>query len=189
MQQLVGRQPAGTLLCLHMQVPTDALTARQAWRLRWHCTTSPALAEPPSNAALCSIVPRLATSIREAVSDPVVLEHLIDHIAQLLDEAMGPLLTPARISLRQPRPPGVPVEVRRWHLAPCTRSEMLGSPDRSLHFSMRAEGAQSSQAVLSPQNTCRAPLCKPTPKQGSPYKPRMSSSLGRCINPSWPSPA
>ena len=175
----------GTLLRLHTQVPTEVLTAvhgtaGQAWGPRWHCTTSLVLAESPDNAAPCSTAPRLAASIRKAASSPMVLEHLMDPITRL---------TAAWISPRQPQPRRVPVEVQPWHFVPCTGSEMLGSPDKSLHFCMRAEGAQSSQAVPSSQNTCRASLCKPTQKQGSPYKPRMSLSLGSCINLPWPAPA
>lgn len=105
------------------------------------------------------------------------------------------LWTPSPGSLLLGYPPGIhgPVgsrlEVLSWHLAPCTHSEMLGTPDKSLHFGMRTEGAQYSQVVLSPQNMCWASLCKPTPKQGSPHKPRTSLSLGSCVSLAWPPPA
>jgi len=137
---------------------------RCSW-LGGHCSTSPAPAEPPSNAAQRSMGPRLATSPRETASSPAVLEHLMDPVTWL---------TPAQVPPRQPRPRGVLVEVRPLRLAPCTRSEMLGIPHKNLPFVTRAEGEKSSQAVPCPQNPCWTSLCKPTPKQGSPYKPEQA---------------
>lgn len=94
--------------------------------------------------------------------------------------------SPSSLLLRCPpsshRSIGSQLEVQPQHLTPCTLSEMLGSPDKSFHFTTSAEGAQCHL----PKNTCQASLCKPTSKQRGPYKPRTSLSLSSHINLAWP---
>lgn len=108
---------------------------------------------------------------------PAVLEHPTDPITH----------HPTGISPRQPQIHGVLVEVQPPHLTPCTCSQVWGA-QVSLCMTPRGQrGTVQAGCAISP-NTCRAEPCKPTPKQGSPCKPRTILASGHCISLPRPPP-